>query len=343
MIRYILLLCLLASCAGKTESVKNNYTTVKIEPVYEDSVSIRAITMMGKNLGFAGTDNLYGLYDNSRNLVRTSKIEHDSLKLQFRAVAATSNDFFVLSIESPALLFKTGDQGKMELVYKEEGEGVFYDAMTFWDDLDGIAVGDPVGGCMSVIVTRDGGNTWAKVPCEKLPASDKEGAFAASNTNIAVNGDHAWIATGGVESRILHSADRGQTWESIEVPVVKGKETTGMYSVAFYDAMNGFAIGGDYTEPTGNTANKLKTTDGGKTWKTVADGIEPGYLSCVQYVPGGQASELVAVGFNGIYYSSTAGDSWIKLSDEGFYTLRFDTDSTAYAAGKDRISRLEFK
>lgn len=88
----------------------------------------------------------------------------------------------MLSINTPALLFKTGNSGKMELVYKEEGEGVFYNAMAFWNNNEGIAVGDSVGGCLSIIITRNGGQTWEKLKCEDLPISNSaEGAFAASH------------------------------------------------------------------------------------------------------------------------------------------------------------------
>src|SRR5690606_32645238 len=99
----------------------------------------------------------------------SKQIEYDSLELEFRAVASTSSDFFMLSIENPALLYKTGDSGAMEVVYKEEDENVFYDAMQFWNDQEGIAVGDPTQGCLSVIITRDGGKTWNKLNCGVLP------------------------------------------------------------------------------------------------------------------------------------------------------------------------------
>ena len=116
-----------------------------------------------------------------------------------------------------------------------------------------------------------------------------------------------------------------------------------MYSLDFYDANNGFAIGGDYTKPDANAANKIRTSDGGKTWELVAQNSGPGYRSCVQYVPNNQAKALIAVGFKGIDYSSDSGNTWTHLSDEGFYTIKFINDSTAYAAGRYRIAKLSFK
>ena len=179
--------------------------------------------------------------------------------------------------------------------------------------------------------------------CENVPkAKEGEAAFAASDTNIAIVGDKTWVATGGMVSRILYSPDKGKTWEVFETPIVQGKPTTGIYSIDFYDELNGFGIGGDYTQPDLDRKNKIRTTDGGKTWELVAVGESPGYRSCVQYVPNSNGKGLVAVGFKGIDYSSDAGESWTHLSDEGFYTLRFLNDSMAYAAGNGRVAKLNF-
>ena len=236
------------------------------------------------------------------------------------------------------------DLEKNKLVYQEDHPKAFYDSMAFWNDLEGIAIGDPTDDCMSIIITRDGGNSWTKLLCSDLPkVKDGEAAFAASDTNIAIIGDKSWVATGGKSSRILYSSDKGLSWEVFETPIVQGLETTGMYSIDFYDELNGFAIGGDYTKPADSSANKIRTKDGGKTWQIVAENKSPGYRSCVQYIPNGEGEELVAIGFNGIDYSNDAGDSWVHLSDEGFYTIRFLNDSVAYAAGQGRLSKLTFR
>ena len=115
-----------------------------------------------------------------------------------------------------------------------------------------------------------------------------------------------------------------------------------MYSIDFYDAQNGFAIGGDYTKPKSQYSNKIRTTDGGKTWEVVAQDQNPGYRSCVQYVPNSEGLGLVAVGFEGVDYSQDGGDTWKHLSDEGYYTLRFLNERVAFAAGKGKLSKLIF-
>ncbi len=331
---------LLFSCSEKRERVA--FTSVEITDLYEDSLSIRAIELMGNSLAFAANKGVFGTVDLSSGTLRTGVEKHHAGVPEFRAVAHTSTDFFMLSVANPALLYKTGDNGKMQLVYKEEGEGVFYDAMTFWNDREGIAIGDSTNGCLSIIISRDGGRSWNKIPCSQLPEGMQgEGAFAASNTNIKTVGDHAWIAT--TTSRVYHSPDRGKSWEAVDTPMVKDKDTEGIYSIDFYDENLGIAIGGDYTDPDANVANKAITRDGGKTWQLLADGEGPSYKSCVQFVPNSGGYGVVALGFTGISYSNDRGNTWNDLSDEAFYTIRFLNDSTAFAAGKGRISKMIFR
>lgn len=345
---FFLILGVVSCNSNKNEKVEPKeripFSQVEIQTLMEDSVNIRAIEIMSGGVAFAGSNGYYGFYNFAENGVKMNRQMHDSIYPEFRAVASTSNDFFMLSVANPALLYKTGESGQMELVYKEEHENVFYDAMTFWNDEEGIAMGDPVGNCLSIIITRDGGSTWEKIPCDQLPeAAEGEAAFAASNSNIAVEGEKAWIISGGMKSRVFYSLDKGKTWEVFETPIVQGESTKGAYSVDFYDEQNGIMIGGDYTAPEGNTGNKAITSDGGKTWNLISDGEGPGYKSSIRYIPGGEAKEIVAVGFTGISYSADKGETWKELSEEGFYTIRFLNDTVAYAAGKNRLAKLTFR
>ncbi len=340
----LLMITMLFSCKKESQkAVFKQFNHVEIKTVFKDSlVSIRAMEIMkNKDFVFATSNGKVGLGIEKLgkiwiNYVSTHK--QDTIVPNFRSVAFNGKSVFALSIASPALLYKDGD-----LVYQEKNVKVFYDSMQFWNEVEGIAIGDPTDDCLSIIITRDAGENWQKISCENLPKiKNGEAAFAASNTNITIVEDNVWVATGGKHSRILFSADKGNTWEFYNTPIVQGVETTGMYSLDFYDALNGFAIGGDYTKPNDSTANKIKTVDGGKTWQIVGKNKSPGYRSCVQYVPNSNAKSLVAVGFKGIDATNDGGDNWKHLSDESFYTIRFVNDSIAYAAGNGRIVKLQF-
>ena len=343
--KYVLILFLFTSCLTKEKNSKSATPNIEITHILQDTtLNIRALDVNENKMVAATSDGrFYKLSTNTNKAIKEinfPNFKKDSLNLQnFRAVAYQGNSLFALTIESPARLYKNG-----KLVYQENHENSFYDAMQFWNDKEGIAIGDPTETCMSIIITRDKGETWNKISCNQLPLiKNKEAAFAASNSNIAIVGDKTWIATGGASSRILFSPDKGKTWQVYNTPIVQGTETTGMYAVDFYDALNGFAIGGDYKNPEMNTANKISTNDGGKTWKILANNKNPGYRSCVQYLPNGNNKKLVAVGLKGIDYSNDGGYHWKHLSDEAYYTIRFLNDTTAYLAGNGRISKMILK
>ncbi|MCF4101802.1 oxidoreductase [Gillisia sp. M10.2A] len=339
-----ILVLVITGCGSKESQQKPSYyTSVEVQTILEDSISIRAIEIIGNDVAFAANNGVYGLYNSKTGGWRNNVQKYDTIIPEFRAVASTSTDFLMLSVGNPALLYKTGEKGSMELVYKEEDEKVFYDAMAFWNDKEGIAMGDPTNDCLSVIITRDGGNSWKKISCDNFPKSEEgEAAFAASNSNIAIKGNNVWLLSGGMKSRIFHSEDRGVIWKVYDTPLLQGAPTSGGYSMDFYDEKNGIIVGGDYTKPDENTKNKAITADGGKTWTLISNGKDPGYKSSVRYVPGKEGKEIIAIGFTGIHYTKDAGMSWDKLSSEAFFTIRFLNDSVAYGAGKNRIARLKF-
>ncbi|MEO2143013.1 MAG: oxidoreductase, partial [Flavobacteriaceae bacterium] len=306
-------------------------------------LNIRALEIQDKKVYNATSKGeIYSFDTNKPDLINVDQYSSqiDSvLYPNFRSLSIVNQDVFTITIGNPALLFKNG-----KVVYREENEKVFYDSMDFWNDKEGLVVGDSVDGCISILITRDGGESWKKLDCSIFNKRlSNEGFFAASDTNISIVGNRAWIASGGINSRIYYSEDIGKSWKIIETPIIQGESTKGIFSIDFYDNKNGFAIGGDYTKPLENISNKIITNDSGKTWKTIANNQNPGYRSCVQYFPNSKGKSLVAVGFDGIDVSNDGGYSWKHISDEGFYTLRFLNDCTAYAAGNGKISKLHFK
>lgn len=311
--------------------------------------SIRAIELVDGNAYFAAEGGMiYAFYPNGNFLITPNTFFGKDTP-DFRALSHANNKLYALSIASPAKLYQIelNDKNGLanpKLVYTEKGEKVFYDAINFFDDKNGIAMGDPTENCLSIIKTMDSCKTWTKIPCNKLPKTvDGEAAFAASNTNIAIVDDEAWIISGGMQSRVFHTKDKGETWEVFPTPLIYGKESTGGYSIAFADAKNGIICGGDYTNKTLNTKNKAITSNGGKTWQLVADGQLPGYISCVQYVPKTQGKELFAVSTEGIYFSNDKGNSWVKVSDEGYYTIKFVDKDMAWLAGNGKIAKMILK
>ena len=332
---------IITSCSK--EYAPRNIESIEIQEFKLDSISIRAIKVLDESkVYFAGSKGNVGFKTDKGVLLNSLNIKYkDSIIPNFRSVAFNGTDYFALSISSPALLYKISE-GTSTIVYKEEHEKVFYDSMHFFDDnKHGIAVGDPTEDCASIILTADAGKTWSKLSCENLPKFvEGEAFFAASNTNIKTIGSTVWIASGGTKARVLKSEDYGQTWQIFDTPIIQGNGPQGIYSIDFADKNNGIVIGGDYSKPLENKANKAITKDGGKTWTLVADGQNPNYKSCVQYVPNTNGKEVFAVGKTGISFSNDGGNTWNKVSKESYYAIQFVDENTAWLSGNEKIGKF---
>ena len=339
---FIFTLLFFISC--DTEYQPRNIKSVSIQEFKLDSVSIRAIQIVNKNkVIYAGSNGDIGYVDtDEKSNANPISIQYqDSILPNFRSIASNGQAVFALSIGNPALLYKVSG-GKSTLVYKEEHEKVFYDSMKFFDDnLHGIAVGDPTEDCPSIIITDDGGETWNKISCDYAPKFENgEAFFAASNTNIKTIGSTVWIASGGEKARVLKSDDYGKTWQIYGTPIIQGNGPQGIYSIDFFNENTGIVIGGDYSKPLENKANKAVTNDGGKTWNLVADGLEPNYKSCIQYVPKTQGKEVFAVGKTGVSFSNDGGQTWQKVSEDSYYIIQFVDKKTAWLGGNNKIGKL---
>lgn len=338
----ILIFLLLISC--KQEYQPRNFKEITITSFKIDSSSIRAIQVVdSESVFYAGSNGDVGFTTDNGTLWNALNIRYkDSIIPHFRSLGFNGSDYFAMSIGNPALLYKISE-GEVTLQYVEEDDNVFYDALTFFDDnLHGIAVGDPTEDCASIIISEDGGETWNKIPCDNLPEIiEGEAFFAASNTNIKTIGSTVWIASGGNKARILKSTNYGKTWQIFETPIIQGKGPQGIYSIDFYDEKNGIIIGGDYSKPFENNANKAITTDGGKTWTLIADNQNPNYKSCVQYVPNTAGKEVFAVGKTGISFSNDGGLTWTEVSKDAYYTIQFIDENTAWLGGNQKIGKLE--
>jgi photosystem II stability/assembly factor-like uncharacterized protein len=266
--------------------------------------------------------------------------------LDFRDIDAMSERVaYALSIGpgQSSRIYKTSDGGThWDLQFANTDPELFLDAMAFWDADRGVAVADSIHGAFVILTTVDGGRAWTRVPANRLPpALPAEGAFAASGTNVTVNGrEQVWIATGA--GRVLRSIDGGRTWTVAATPFPAG-ESSGIFSIAFQDTTNGVVVGGDYRKETEAVRNIAITTDGGLTWKAPVHGLS-GYRSVVAYVPGIRGA-VAAAGPSGVDWSSDGGATWTPVAVTGLDTLSFARGtSTGWGAGDHgRLLKIFFR
>lgn len=256
--------------------------------------------------------------------------------LDFRDIQAFDAQTAVAMSAGPgakSTLYHTRDGGaSWTLAHQNTQEKGFFDGIAFWDKRRGILAGDPVDGRFTILATTDGGASWKPLPGP--PATEGEGAFAASGSSIAVQpGGLAWIGTGGEKGgRIFRSRDFGATWTAAETPIRHDSASSGIFSVAFRDARNGLAVGGDYRKTAEATGTMIRTTDGGRTW-TPVEGLR-GFRSAVLF----DGRQVIATGPEGSDVSNDLGATWRAVEGQGFHAL-----SGRFASGADgRIaSRLK--
>lgn len=302
------------------------------------SAQLRGLSVVNKNVAWASGE--------KGTVIKTLDGENwqnvsiaEAASLDFRDIQGFDSMTAIAMSAGPgkaSTIYKTVDGGvHWELMIVNEEATGFWDAIDFWDANNGVVFGDPVNGQFQILVTADGGKTW-KSPAKdltQLAALPNEGAFAASGTCVLVHGKKdAWFVTGGAEkTRVFHSPDRGLSWTHAETPITAAAPPKGLFSVAFADKKNGYAVGGDYQKPKGETLNAAVTHDGGKTW-LAAPALPGGFLSVVTTIPGNKSVFLVG-GLAGSGVSEDGGKTWEVLGETPLNAMAFADGSHGWAVG----------
>ena len=245
----------------------------------------------------------------------------------------------IMSVSEPGYILKTFNGGESwKTVYSDSTKGIFLDAMEFWENGNGIVVGDPVDDKIYVARTDDFGNSWDRYYSKKMSSPEKgEAMFASSGTNIRrLSNTEAMVVTGGTRSRLLMH----ERW--VEIPIVQGSETTGANSVAIWNVpprkANIVVVGGDFKNDTSSYKNCAWSLDMGKSWNQPL--IPPhGYRSCVEFIT---SEKLITCGTSGVDISEDGGKTWKLISSESFHVCRKakSGNSVILAGANGRIARL---
>lgn len=255
-------------------------------------------------------------------------------KAEFRDVEAfDSNTAIIMGIEKPSVILKTTDGGKSwARVFESDREGMFLDAMEFWNEQSGIVIGDPINGKFFVARTFDGGNKWIEIPDDRKPVADSgEACFASSGTNIrALTHSEAIFISGGRHSNVLIRDTK------IALPLLQGKESTGANSIAVKNKKNWMIVGGDFYTKDSTQGNCVITTDGGKSF--IQPVVPPhGYRSCVEYI---SKDTWITCGINGVDLTMDNGQHFQWIAKDTYNVCRKAKKGSAiYFAGNGKIGR----
>jgi photosystem II stability/assembly factor-like uncharacterized protein len=191
---------------------------------------------------------------------------------------------------------------------------MFLDAMEFWNDQSGIVIGDPINQHFFIARTFDGGNQWEYLPFPNRPMADSgEACFASSGTNIRkLNQKEAIFVSGGVTSNLFYRNNK------INIPILKGKESTGANSIAVKNKNIMMIVGGDFYVKDSSQSNIAITHSGGKKWEACMTPPH-GYRSCVEYI---NKKKWITCGLNGVDISYDDGQHFNLISKESFNVCR---------------------
>lgn len=163
--------------------------------------------------------------------------------------------------------------------------GGFINVILMFDDNNGFAEGDPVGGNWTLLKTTDGGATWS--PAGTLAQSGGEYGWNNSGWNV---GNTIWFGTNN--SRVYKSTDGGNTWTFAPTTVANS------YAVTFGSGQKGFVGSAS------GTANR--SVDGGNSWTAISTPATGNILGA----SGLNENEYWFTAGNNVYYSSDHGSNW---------------------------------
>jgi photosystem II stability/assembly factor-like uncharacterized protein len=347
----------IAGCSGATRSTSATARPLADEtgPAFwhrqsvPSTASCRSVSAVSALIAWAGCSSGRVFRTVDGGATWTADTVPGAARLDFRGIKAFDAHTAVITSAGPAeqgqaRIYRTVDGGsRWSLAWSDTTKGIFLDGVAFWDSRHGFTFSDPVEGRFVILTTDDGGASWRRVPPEGIPpVLPREAAFAASNTQLAVEGSsNAWIATGGgVEARVFRSTDRGRSWRVSSTGVPAGA-SAGLFGIAFSDASHGLAVGGDYTIARGPTDYALRTTDGGVTWTSAGSRRPDGVTQGLALIPATAPPVFIAVGAHGTAFTRDVGTTWIFGDTVTSWGVGFTGPGVGWVSGpRGRIAKF---
>jgi photosystem II stability/assembly factor-like uncharacterized protein len=293
--------------------------------------SLRGASAVSQNIAWAsGT---HGTYLRTTDAGRTWTVGEvpDAATLDFRAVVAFSADEAFLMSAGPgdrSRIYHSTDAGKTwQLQFTNKNPKGFFDSMLFWDPTHGIILGDPIpdesGQLKFELLQTTDGQAWTQLPSANLPpAIEGEGAFAASNSCLAILPGNLDIGKPVMSSLVIPSAARNllsagvantaspaaappaQPWKSASAPQNPAENE----AASAPDPNIWFATGG-------KAARVFHSPDRGQTWQVFDTPI----------IHGPDSAGIFSIAFRDPLHGVIAGGDY-KHPDQDGPNLAFTND-----------------
>jgi photosystem II stability/assembly factor-like uncharacterized protein len=351
--KIVAVLALVMGCAGASGQfdVEDSHTTANLRGV--DSVGAGTVWASG----WGGT---VLRSEDGGFLWQTCAMPKGAEKLDFRGVQAfDAKTAVVMSSGKGSLskIYRTTDGcTTWTMVFENPDADGFFDAIKKVTDHQMYVLGDPVDGKFMMFFSPDQGQKWFLADDPGREAGKDVGAFAASNSSLAVSGNAMVFGAGagaGQEPKVYRTVPKcasgadGQcsiAWEGTVVPMAGGSTSAGVFSVGLRVSMGlsgkpkvtAVAVGGDYAKPTSAAGTAAYSTDGGEHWMAAARAPN-GYRSAVQYAS--NAGAWIAVGPGGTDVSKDDGKTWTAVAGED--STGWNAVSLPFVVGeKGKIGKL---
>ena len=228
-------------------------------------------------------------------------------------------------------IYKTTNGGQSwEQQYTDVDKSFFLDSIACLSEKICFALGDPIDGKFLILHTSDGHSWIPLAPKDRPDALSKEGAFAASNSNLLIISEsELYLVTGGFAARVLHTTDAGKSWSASAVPIAAGNASSGIFSITRCADNLLVAAGGDFANPAIALRTAAFSSDSAKSWQSPQQ--QPaGYRSSVAALG---ANTFLAVGATGSDLSTDNTAHWKSFPSAPLNALfALDADHI-YAAG----------
>lgn len=236
-----------------------------------------------------------------------------------------------------AKIYLSEDGGlNWKIVFEANEKGIFFDSFDFWNQNEGILIGDAIDEKPYLLKTKDGGKSWNRIAKEKLPNIESgEASFAASGTCIVTKGKSAWFCT---QNRVFFTKDKGESWGVTQTAFTKG-QTAGIFGLHFTNPKQGFAVGGDFKDDMRSSQNIAMTTDGGKSWQMLTPTQPDGLKEASWLLPN---KTLITVGTSGTGISKDLGKTWQSADNQSFHAISCYKNTCWAIGGKGNLAKWEF-